>query len=165
MQTAYMPWRMVGVSNMRSLHALSFAALIALHALPIQARSSWPIGTYVLQGTKGSSGTLNIQSSNTKAATFSIESSSCRRDCESDTPLANVGIIDRGTMEISGSSGRYSSAGPDAETQAAELGVCVLQFSLNRHVVTVTQLSNCWWFGHGVYVSGTYKLAPPHTAK
>lgn len=151
---------------MRRFLELSIATLIALQALSVQARSSWPIGTYVLEGTKGGdSGTLIIHSSGTKTATFSIEAFSCRRDCETDTPIVNVGSIDQGTMKISGRSGRYRSAGPDEETQAAELGICVLQFSLNRRAVTVTQLSNCWWFGHGVYVSGTYKLAPAHAAK
>lgn len=151
---------------MRRFHAFSIATLIALQALPVEARSSWPIGTYVLEGAKGGdSGTLIIHSSKSKSATFSIMSLSCRRDCETDTPYANVGNIDQGTIEISGRSGRYRSAGPDEETQAAELGICVLQFSLERNAITVTQLSNCWWFGMGVYVSGTYKLAPAHAAK
>lgn len=150
---------------MRRSIALSIVALMLLQVLPIQARSYWPTGTYVLNGTKGNSGTLIIHSSDTKTATFSIETATCRRDCETDTPYANVGTIDQGTMKVRGDSGRYRSAGPDEGTQAADLGICVLQFSLKRNVITVNQLSNCWWFGMGVYVSGTYKLAPAHAAK
>ena len=151
---------------MRRFHAFSIAALIALQAISVQARSSWPIGTYVLERAKGGdSGTLIIHSVDTKTATFSIESLSCRRDCQTDTPLANIGNIDKGAIEITGRSGRYRSAGPDEKTQAAELGICVLQFSLKRKAITVSQLSNCWWFGMGVYMSGTYKLAPANAAK
>jgi hypothetical protein len=144
---------------------LSIAALLSLQALQVEAKPPWPTGTYLLDGAKANQGTLIIHGSDTRTATFSIEGSSCRRDCETDTPMANVGSIDLGTIEITGSSGRYTSAGPDAETQAAELGTCVLEFSLQRHAITVTQRSICWWFGHGVYVSGTYELAPSHPAK
>ena len=156
---------MLRIANIRRCRFLSIATLILLQALPVQARSSWPTGIYVLKGAKGNSGTFTIHSSDLKTASFSIESVSCRRDCETDTPLANVGYIDQGIMEISGSAGRYRSTGPDEGSQAAELGVCVLQFSFSRRAVTVNQLTNCWWFGHGVYVFGTYKLAPAHAAK
>lgn len=151
---------------MRTFHAFSIPTLIALQALPVLAGSSWPIGTYVLDGVKrGDSGTLTIHSSDTKTATFSIEAFSCRRDCETDTPYANIGNIDRGTIEIAGKSGRYRSAGPDEKTQAADLGICELQFTLERHAITVTQSRICWWFGMGVYVSGTYKLTPVRATK
>ena len=156
----------LGIANMRCFHAFSIATLIAFQAQPVQARPSWPIGTYVLEGAqKGDSGTLIIHSSDTKSTSFSIEFASCRKDCETDAPYVNIGVIEKDTVKISGRSGRYRSAGPDEETQAPELGICVLQFSLERHAITVTQLSTCWWFGMGVYVSGTYKLAPAHAAR
>jgi hypothetical protein len=151
--------------GMRAFHTLAIGTLIAFQAHPVQARTTWPVGTYVFDGGKGNSGTLTIHSVGKKTATFSIEAVSCRRDCETDTPYVNVGSIERGTMEITGSSGRYRSAGPEEETQDAELGVCVLQFSLQRRAITVTQLSNCWWFGHGVYAFGTYKLSPHYQTK
>lgn len=151
--------------GMRAFHTLAIGTLIALQALPLQAKTSWPVGTYVFDGGKGNSGTLTIHSVGKKTATFSIAAFSCRRDCETDAPYVNVGSIEQGSMEITGSSGRYRSAGSEEETQDAELGVCVLQFSLQRRAITVTQLSNCWWFGHGVYASGTYKLAPNYQTK
>lgn len=155
----------LGVNHMRRFHALFVVALIVLPVLPVQAGSSWRTGTYLLKGTNGNSGTLIIHSSYPKPATFSMQIETCRRDCETDTPYANVGTIDQGTMEISGDSGRYRSAGPNEETQAPELGICVLQFSRSRGAITVTQLSTCWWFGNGVYASGTFVLMPTHAAK
>ena len=151
---------------MRRLRAFSIALLVAVEALSVQAGSSWSIGTYVLIGTKpGDEGTLVIPSVDKMTATFSLTSVSCRRDCETDTPYAIVRDIDRGTVEISGESGWYRSAGPEGETQASKRGMCVLKFSLERNVITVNQLSSCSWIGMDVDVSGTYKPMPAHGAK
>jgi len=151
---------------MRLPHLIPIASLLAFLVAPLEAKSPWESGTYVLAGGKWDVGVLTIHESETETATFSIETSNCLGRCGTDRSVNHVGGIDQGTMEILGSGGRYRSAGPDEETQAPELGICVLQFAkLNRHSIKVTQLGSCWWFGQGVSVSGTYKLKPSHVSK
>ena len=151
---------------MRLRSMSSIGVLLALQAPALEAKSPWRTGTYTLSGEKWDQGTLTIHALDAKTATFSIETARCRRDCETDTPMANVGSVEVASMEISGTTGTYKSAGPSEAPQAPDLGICVLRFSsVNRRTIKVTQLSNCWWFGLGVYVSGTYKLEKKHAPK
>ena len=151
---------------MRLSRLIPVVCLLALPALALGKNSPWQTGTYLLAGGKWDVGVLTIHESEAETAIFSIETSNCLGRCGTDRSINHVGGIDQDTMEILGSVGRYRSAGPDEETQAPELGICVLQFAkLKRHTIKVTQLGNCWWFGQGVSVSGTYKLKPNHAAK
>ena len=151
---------------MRLSHLLPIAGLLAIPAHSLDAKSPWQTGTYVLACSKWDSGVLTIHASEAERATFSIETSNCFGHCGTDRSINHVGGIDQDTMEIMGTVGRYRSAGPDEETQAPELGICVLQFAkLNSHIIKVTQLGSCWWFGQGVSVSGTYKLKTSHAPK
>lgn len=124
-----------------------------------EMKAVWRTGSYHLIGEKWDSGILTINSSIPGSSIFSIEATNCLSDCGTDSSLSHIGSIEKGIIQIKGSSGQYQDTGENEESRAPGLGTCILHFSRHPNdLIVVKQAGECWWFGQGVSVAGRYKL-------
>jgi hypothetical protein len=136
------------------LHALALVAPGAIAQPPL-----WQNGDYQLVRANGRTGTLTIHSASRHQATFSMDVTACMHSCGTDAAVNHVAGIERGMIEVRGSRGVFAASGPDENSKSPDLGVCKLAFvRRSTNTISVVQSGECWWFGQGVDVSGTYGL-------
>lgn len=144
----------------RALEILTLVTFITVNgANAAEANALWSTGVYKLVGTKERTGTLTIHMSTPAEVRFSMDVVVCMNYCGTTSAVNHIGEVINSAISVSGTSGRFVELEPETDPPTPELITCELVFSKTRsNLIVVTQKMDCWQFGQGVNVSGTYRL-------